>query len=181
MKTFITAISALLLIPALVFGQAEQSDSSMDLDRPNIFEQHDVWGVGAHVGLLSGMGLGVRYHPQGRIGFQLAGGVISLGDETPFSIGGEFQFDFDAEGRSRFYGLAGVGYYDNGAVDDENTPEKDELEEDKLDAPLRIGIGVAYEWDLSAKLVFNANLAFTYFTDGIILPLPQFAIVYYFN
>ncbi len=160
---------------------AQQTTSFKEVD-PNIFQNQTVWGVGLQAGLCTGMGIGVRYHPAGRFGTQLVGGPLALSDKTMYSVGAEGQFDFDARGLSRFYGYLGFGYYENGAVDDEKTTDKDEREEDKLKSPFRIGLGVAYEWPVSSKMVFNVNAAFTWFTgDGTILPLPQVSLFYYFK
>lgn len=145
----------------------------------DIFLTQDMWGVGLYGGLLSGVGLSARYHPRGRVGLQLTAGAMKFGD-LAYAFGAEGQFDFDSKGRSRFYGYLGAGYYyverktKNAATGTEKT-------ENKLDGPLRLGLGVAYEWAVSPKLIFNLNAAFTYFTDGTILPLPQAGLIYYFK
>ena len=165
-----------LSLPAIGQEDFQKQTSEFKDKEANIFETETVYGVGLYGGLLSGTGVGFRYHPAGRFGYQIVAGILSLGDATPFDVGVEAQFDFDARGLSRFYAYIGAGYYDNGETDDPNTSEAE-----KLEAPLRIGIGIAYEWPISSKMVFNISGAFTYFTDGTILPLPQAGIFYYFN
>jgi hypothetical protein len=144
----------------------------------DIFLTKDMWGVGLYGGLLSGIGLSGRYHPMGRFGLQLTAGAMKFG-ELAYSFGAEGQFDFDSKGRSRFYGYLGIGYYyfEKKVKDAAGT----ETKENKLAGPARLGLGVAYEWAVSPKLIFNLNAAFTYFTDGTILPLPQAGLIYYFK
>ncbi|MBL0173856.1 MAG: hypothetical protein IPP94_01075 [Ignavibacteria bacterium] len=139
-------------------------------DEANPFLSNDLWAVGIQAGVLSGYGLGVRFHPIGRFGGQLVGGGIKAGDVKTYSFGIEGQFDFDVMGRSRFYGYLGTGYY--------SYKGKDSVD---LNGPWRLGIGVAYEWSVSKKLIFNASGAITYFSDGTVLPLPQIGLWYYFN
>lgn len=140
----------------------------------NIFQTSNLWGVGGYGGLMSGIGLSCRYHPIGRVGFQLTAGAIKF-DDLMYDFGLEAQFDFDSQGRTRFYGYIGGGFYNYTKQD------SGKAKENRLKAPGRLGLGIAYEWAVSEKLVFNANLAFTYFTNGDILPLPQIGIYYYFN
>lgn len=137
----------------------------------NIFTYKPRWGVGLQAGLLSGIGLGVRYHPVGRFAAQLVGGGIKLKDNFNASFGLEGQFDLDVMDQSRLYAMLGFGYYTNGA--DDST---------KLVDPLRIGAGIGYEWAISTKMVFYGSLNFTYFLDsGDFWPLPQLGIFYYFK
>ncbi|NOY05148.1 MAG: hypothetical protein GXO82_00700 [Chlorobi bacterium] len=139
----------------------------------SVFNTTDVWGIGLNTGLLSGIGLSTRFHPRGRFCFQLTGGYLGLEDQALWAVGGEGQFDFDATVRSRFYGYLGLGLY---------YQDKPEESKNKLKAPFRMGIGIAYEWSISPKLIFNANVAFTYFVaSSEVLPLPQLGLYYYFN
>ncbi len=153
------------------------SGGTMQQQEEDIFKTKTLWGVGGYGGLLSGIGLSVRFHPAGRFCVQLTGGAMKF-NELMYNAGLEAQFDFDSKGRSRFYGYLGGGYYNIVREFDKNgTKEK----ENRLAAPARLGLGIAYEWAISEKLVFNLNAAFTYFTDGTILPLPQIGFYYYFN
>lgn len=167
---------SLTLIQTMTAQRADPASAPIKMQMPeeNIFESKTLWGVGGYGGLLSGIGLSARFHPMGRICVQLTGGAIKL-SELMYDFGLEAQFDFDTRGRSRFYGYIGGGYYykegENALKEKENT----------LKGPLRLGLGIAYEWGISEKLVFNLNGAFTYFTNGDILPLPQVGFYYYFN
>lgn len=141
------------------------------------------FGVGAQAGLMSGMGIGVRVHPAGRMSVQVAGGALSGGESVMASFGAEGQYDFDWRERSRFYGFIGFGYYTNG--EEELTeaagtwaPGK---EDPRLKSPFRAGLGIGYEWDLSNVLIFSASVAFTYFSEGQFLPLPQLGLYYMFD
>ncbi|MDH7514719.1 MAG: hypothetical protein QHI48_02420 [Bacteroidota bacterium] len=136
----------------------------------DMFKNNTLWAVGFHLGLLSGIGVSGRFHPPGRFAFQLTAGGIGLKDVVTFNSGLEVQFDFDTDRRTRFYGYAAAGYYyweDKAGVQDIG--------------PFRAGLGVAYEWDISPKLIFMANLGVTYFSTGTVLPIPQAGLYYYFN
>jgi hypothetical protein len=127
-------------------------------------------------------GVGIRFHPIGRFGGQLAGGAIA-GEKTTASVGLEGQFDLDTRNRSRFFAFAGFGYYTNG--EDELTVADGTWEAGKEDprltSPFRAGLGLGYEWDISNTLIFTANIAFTYFSEGTFLPLPQVGLYYLFD
>ncbi|MBR9977353.1 MAG: hypothetical protein KFH87_04635 [Bacteroidetes bacterium] len=150
-------------------------------ERSGYYQDVMRFGIGAQAGLMSGMGLGVRVHPAGRMGAQLAGGAISGGEGVAASIGFEGQYDFDWRDRSRFFGFIGMGYYTNG--EEELTKEEwEQGEEDpRLKSAFRAGFGLGYEWDISNVLIFSANIAFTYFSEGMFLPLPQVGLYYLFD
>lgn len=128
------------------------------------------WGVGLQAGLLSGMGISVRFHPHERYGFEFNAGAWKGSDNLLASFGAEAQYDFDWSGRSRFYGFVGMGYYQNGKDDP-----------DDLEGPFRAGFGAGYDWDISSAVILSVELGVTWFTDGPILPLPQVGISYLFN
>jgi len=136
----------------------------------DIFKDRTFWAAGIHVGLLSGLGLSGRFHPPGRFAFQLTGGGIGVGEAVTYNFGGEAQFDFDSDGRSRFYGFLAASYY----------YWEDKAGEQDI-GPFRTGLGIAYEWNIAEKLIFMANLGITYFSTGTVLPLPQAGFYYYFN
>ncbi len=149
----------------------------------NYYAEQMRFGVGAQAGLMSGMGVGVRVHPVGRLSAQIAGGAFSGGEGVMASVGAEGQFDFDYRDRSRFYGFIGLGYYTNGEeelTDAAGTWEPGK-EDPRLDSPFRAGIGLGYEWDISNVLIFSASVAFTYFSEGMFLPLPQVGLYYMFD
>lgn len=177
----------LLILPIVAFAllfafqsTAEAQDGGTE--RP-YYMQKARWGVGAQAGLMSGMGVGVRFHPQGRFQVQIAGGAISGGEGLAAAVGIEGQLDFDWRDRSRFYGFVGMGYYTNG--EDELTIEDGTWapgkEDPRLDSPFRAGVGLGYEWDISNTLIFSASVAFTYFSEGTFLPLPQIGVYYLFD
>lgn len=173
-----------LLLPMfsalLLFATGTQTAYAQSSDG-NFYMSSAHWGVGAQAGLMSGMGVGVRYHPRGRFCAQLTGGGISGGDGLAAAIGIEGQYDFDWRERSRFFGFVGMGYYTNG--EEELTFEEWEQgkEDPRLESPFRAGVGLGYEWDISNTLIFTANVAFTYFSSGSFLPLPQIGLYYLFD
>lgn len=174
-------ISLSLIIPVMLL-LAASSMKAQDSSGREYYMHKAHWGVGAQAGLMSGMGVGVRFHPLGRFGVQLAGGVLA-GDKTMASVGFEGQFDLDWRDRSRFFAFVGMGYYTNG--EDELTvadgtwePGK---EDPRLKSPFRAGVGLAYEWDISNTLIFTGSIGFTYFSEGTFLPLPQIGLYYLFD
>jgi hypothetical protein len=181
MKQRILVFSILSL--ALLVG-IQQTTVAQDAagDRP-YYMQKAHWGIGAQAGLMSGMGVGVRFHPLGRFGVQLAGGAISGGEGLAGNVGIEGQYDFDWRDRSRFFGFIGMGLYTNG--EEELTVAAGTWEQGKedprLDSPFRAGVGLAYEWDISNTLIFSASVAFTYFSEGTFIPLPQVGLYYLFD
>ena len=164
-RVFLLLFSAILLSPGLLAQTAPVA-----VEEGNPFSKSDFWAVGLQAGVLSGSGLGVRYHPRGSFAAQFVGVGIRIGDVTTYNFGAEGQFDLDNNGRSRFYTYLGTGVY---SWSNEG--------EEKLEGQWRLGLGIAYEWSVSAKLIFGANGAITYFSDGTILPLPQIGLFYYFN
>lgn len=173
-----------LLLPVLavllLFAAGTQTTQAQSSEN-DYYMSSARWGVGAQAGLMSGMGVGVRYHPRGRFGVQLAAGGISGGDGLAAAVGIEGQYDFDWRERSRFFGFVGMGYYTNG--EEELTFEEWEQgkEDPRLESPFRAGVGLGYEWDISNTLIFTANVAFTYFSSGSFLPLPQIGLYYLFD
>jgi hypothetical protein len=150
---------------------------AQDAEAKSPFEEKTVYGVGLQASFLSGYGVGFRYHPAGRFGAQIVGGGITASKRFIGSVGLEGHYDFDYDGRSRFYGFVGLGYYSNG-YDAPVYPKKDE----RLSAPFRVGLGVAYEISLSRKLIFTPSLGFTWFPkDATFWPIPMAALYYYFN
>ena len=175
--TLAAVLISLIMLQVVSAQETEKTEPATDptvtqsTQQDNIFTYKPRWGVGLQTGLLSGIGLGVRYHPRGRFAAQFVGGGIKLKDNFNASFGLEGQFDLDVMDESRLYALLGFGFYTNGADDDS-----------KLKDPLRIGVGVGYEWAISTKMVFYGSLNFTYYLDsGDFWPLPQVGIFYYFK
>jgi hypothetical protein len=162
----------LWIIPLSLFLFLSFSDNlfSQDTSSKDYYLGKAHWGVGLQAGLLSGTGVSVRWHPKARFGFEINGGAFKGGDHLLASFGGEAHYDFDWSERNRFYGFAGFGYYQNGKDDP-----------DMLKSPLRIGVGVGYDWDISKTVIFSVELGLTYFSEGQFLPLPQVGISYLFD
>lgn len=140
------------------------------------FKQEVLYGVGLQAGLLSGSGLVARMHLPNRMGAQLGFGIIGIGDNMYWDIGGEFQYSFSSSNDDHLYGLAGAGYY--------YCSTSDTTSGNELDKPFRLGFGVGYEWFVSRNLVFNISLPITFFFGGDktqIFPLPQVGLSYYFQ
>jgi hypothetical protein len=160
--------------PASGGSELSLTSAPEDQEPDNIFTYRPRWGVGIQAGLLSGSGLGVRYHPLGRFAGQFVAGGFTASKKFIWSFGFEGQFDFDVMKQSRFYGLAGFGVYSTGT--DDSTSEA------KLKAPVRLGLGIGYEWAMNNKMVFYIDLMFTYFAkESDFLPLPQIGMFYYFR
>lgn len=167
-----------ILIIALAFIPAISTQSTAQIaSHEDYYLTKTHFGVGLQAGLLSGMGLSVRFHPHARYGFELSGGAFKGGDNLLASIGAEAQYDFDWKEKNRFYGFVGFGYYQNGEED--KNPLSDD--DDKLKGPVRAGFGVGYDWEFSTTLILSAELGLTWFSDGPFLPLPQVGISYLFN
>jgi hypothetical protein len=49
-----------------------------------------------------------------------------------------------------------------------------------MKGPFRTGLGVGAEFAVNGPLHVSLMGAFTFFSDGTILPLPQIGILYYF-
>jgi len=163
--------AVLMITNTLSFSQTETTKDSTAQQRTNVFGEKARWGVGLHAGLLSGWGLGVRYHPIGRMSLQAVGFAWKTSDYLISSFGVEGQFDLDIMDWSRFYTYVGTGFYSNGKSNG-----------DELKSPFRVGAGIAYEWGITGKLVLNLNLGFTYFArSSEFWPSPQSALVYYFR
>ncbi len=128
-----------------------------------------IFGIGLSGGVASGFGLSFRHHLPGSYSYQLIGGIIKADEKTLANAGMEIQYDFVKGEETRFFGSGAMGYFFNGPSG-----------ENELSAPLRIGLGVGGEWRNLRPFHLAAELLFTYFSDGTILPLPQMGVHYYF-
>ncbi|MDW8075235.1 MAG: hypothetical protein RMK00_05625 [Bacteroidota bacterium] len=133
------------------------------------------YGVGFQLGFVSGVGFSFRYTSPQRFALELNAGYITAGrNRAWYSVGAEGQYQFDNSLDSRFYGLAGLGYY---ADDKDSTGNA-------LSYPTRFGIGVGYEWFISraAAIAIEAPLTFFIGEPGVqVFPTPQLGIIYYFR
>lgn len=145
-----------------VFSQAIPPPDKPDADT------RQVYGIGLSLGLTSGFGLSFRHHLPGTFSYQIVGGVIKADRNTLGNIGGEMQFDFVKTARTRFFGVAAIGYFYKG--EDENS----------LAGPFRAGAGIGLEYQQFRSISVTGEILFTIFNDGDIVPLPQISMHYYF-
>jgi hypothetical protein len=130
----------------------------------------NVFGLGFAAGPVSGIGLSFRHHLPGSISYAIAGGIIKVDNTTAYAFGIEGQYDLVRNSTNRFYAAAGTGYYHSG-----NGSHND------LSGPWRLGLGIGEELAIvSSGFHVNAELLFSYFNDGTVLPLPQIGVHYYF-
>jgi hypothetical protein len=173
MKKGFATVALCLLVTAVSLPAQQDSDMQIrgEFQNPNAM----LYGIGAQAGLLSGSGFLFRTHFPSRVGAQVAFGVIKLGDNTYWDVGGEVQYSFDANVDNHIYGFIGGGYY--------YASTQDSSSENELDGPGRVGFGVGYEWFVSRSSVLNITLPLTFFLGDKteILPIPQLAFVYYFR
>ncbi len=173
MKYFIRSVVVLCV---LICSQALFAQDNSTRPIGEELKSQMFYGVGLQAGLFSGSGILVRAHFPNRMGAQTAFGVIKLGDNTYWTVGAEFQYSFNNNVDDHFYGLIGGGYYYASTDDVEETGNE-------LNSPARFGFGVGYEWFTSRNLTFNITLPLIFFTgdETTILPIPQLALVYYFQ
>lgn len=141
---------------------------------PELMDQFNFWAVGLQGGLATGSGLSVRTTMMNRFAFEATGFVWSTGNIW-WNLGLEAQYLLDQAFDHRFYALGGVGYYFHA----------NDLKDNTLSAPFRIGVGIGYEWFFSPKACLAAEVPITFFpNDGgkmTILPLPQLQLMFYFR
>ena len=176
MRTTLLALFVLAIVP---FAATAQTDTlkpptatatssntlASELDDENFF------GVGLQVGLATGSGVTVRYSLANRFVFEVNGIYLAINDPL-WTVGFEGQYRLNTTTNSSLYALAGAGFY-HAAKGDTN----------KLDAPIRIGIGVGYEWFISRNFSLALELPITIFIQDeiAVLPLPQLQVIYYFK
>jgi hypothetical protein len=171
-------IMALALSPFALSQIPQRTLQPADTSAPRSTIAMDVspyYGVGFQLGFVSGVGFSFRYTSPQRFALELNAGYITAGKNRAwYSFGAELQYQFDNSLDSRFYGLAGLGYY----ADDKDSVGN------VLSYPTRLGLGVGYEWFISraAALALEVPLTFFIGEPGIqVFPTAQFGIVYYFR
>jgi len=127
-----------------------------------------VYGIGLSAGVASGLGLSFRHHLPSKFSYQLIGGVIKVDKKVSYNIGSELQYDFTRGTSTRFFGVGTLGYFYHGESSND------------VSGPLRIGLGIGGEFRMAESLNIGAEFLFTYYSNGDILPLPQFNLHYYF-
>ena len=129
----------------------------------------NVFGLGFAAGPATGLGLSFRHHLPSPFSYQIAGGIIKGSEKLSYDIGLEGQFDFARGPLSRFFVAGGVSYFYAGRSG-----------HNEMEGPGRFGLGVGGELASSSEVNFGFELMFTVFSDGTVLPLPQFGVHYYF-
>lgn len=159
-----------MMVLTLCAGVPTLSAQGMLPDRSRDTQIHqNVFGLGLAGGAMSGVGLSFRHHLPSEISYQIVGGIIKVDQRLSYSIGTEIQFDLVRSALTRFYAGGGAGYYYSGSSSHND-----------MDGPGRLGIGIGGEYASGPNLNIGAELMFTYFSDGTVLPLPQIGIHYYF-
>jgi hypothetical protein len=129
----------------------------------------NVFGLGFAAGPATGLGLSFRHHLPTAFSYQITGGIIKATDRLYYSIGLEAQYDLSRTRTFRFFAAGGTSYFFAGTGGHND-----------MEGPARAGIGAGGETEIGSGIHFTAELLFTYFTDGTVLPLPQVGIFYYF-
>ncbi|MEP7235614.1 MAG: hypothetical protein ABI778_09985 [Ignavibacteriota bacterium] len=158
----------ILLLASQADAQINVSDSS--IPKPKHFAEN-VFGVGLHASLVSGMGISFRHRiASTAVAYQINGGILKLSGKLYYDLGGEFQFDLSGGESDRVYVALGLGYYYKGdATNDLNTP-------------FRIGAGIGYEFPLASQIGCSvAVVVMGFLPGGNILPLPQIGMHYFFK
>ncbi|GIV55289.1 MAG: hypothetical protein KatS3mg040_0057 [Candidatus Kapaibacterium sp.] len=142
---------------------------------PVALDVQPYYGVGFQLGFVSGVGFSFRYTSPQRFALEVNAGYITAGKNRAwYSFGIEGQYQFDNSLDSRFYGLAGLGYY----ADDKDSVGN------VLSYPTRLGLGVGYEWFISRAAALALEVPVTFFIGepGVqVFPTVQLGIVYYFR
>jgi hypothetical protein len=131
--------------------------------------RHSVFGLGVVGGPATGLGLSFRHHLPSPFSYQIAGGIIKGNEKLFYDIGIEGQYDFARGPLTRFFACGGASYFYAGRSG-----------HNEMEGPGRFGAGVGGELATSSNVNFSFALAFTFFSDGTVLPLPQFGLHYYF-
>jgi len=130
--------------------------------------RENVFGLGLWGGAATGLGLSFRHHLPSQLSYMVTGGIVKVDEKLSYDIGVEGQFDLARSETNRFFVAGGFGHYYSGK------------NENRMDAPTRIGLGIGGEFAVTPGIHTTIELMFTYFSDGNVLPLPQFGFHYYF-
>jgi hypothetical protein len=164
MKKFIMIILAAFVgSTSLLYSQVIVSE------RTDMRYERQVFGIGITAGPIEGAGLSFRHHLPAPFSYSLNGGIIKIDNKLHYAIGGDIQYDLARSMNGRYFVLLGIGYYYSGTTF-----------ENEMGGPLRTGLGVGAEFVANGPLHISLLGAFTFFSDGTILPLPHIGIHYYF-
>lgn len=132
--------------------------------------------IGLHASLLSGAGISGRVTFPNRLSIQGTAFVMTAGEYTHFNIGGEGQFAFAQGDGGRLFGLVGLGYYSS-------TSDKPEKPGNRIASPVKVGLGIGYEWFLSHSLTLDlsAPLVTWFIEEEKVLPTVSASMHYYFK
>ncbi len=159
---------ALLLAACIIAGPAPAQVVVPDRGQGTSMRT-SVFGLGFAGGPATGLGLSFRHHLPSPFSYQIIGGVLKATDRLLYSVGGEVQYDLSRTPVMRFYAAGGMSYFFAGVSGN-----------NEMKGPGRVGVGVGIESGLPSGFNVNADVLFTYFTDGTVLPLPQLGLHYYF-
>ena len=162
MKTFFVVLCFLVAVEAQAQVSPVPENAGRHLDRT-------VFGLGLSAGVASGFGLSFRQHFPSDFSYQIVGGIIKADTKLHYNIGMEVQYDVVHGDKTRYFVGGATGYFYSGP-----TTQND------LSGPFRLGGGIGGEWSNVAPFHLAAEVLFTYFSDGTVLPLPQVSCHYYF-
>ena len=168
-RGLLLATLTLVFLIMIAFPRCVNAQASLPPDREGTSPDRSVFGIGIAVGPVSGIGLSFRHHLPGRFSYQITGGIIKVDEELHYAVGLELQFDLIRKETDRIFIVAAGGYYHSG-----------KSEENSLEGPARLGLGVGGEVYLGAGFHGTGEILFCYFSDGNVLPLPQIGFHYYF-
>jgi hypothetical protein len=165
MKASLLLMVALTLAAGPLGAQVVMPDRDAAQDLPR-----NVFGLGFAGGPATGIGLSFRHHLPSILSYQIVGGIIKVDDRMSYSVGGEVQVDLSRSRNVRFFAAAGGSHFYTGKSGHND-----------MEGPTRMGAGLGGEAYAGPGFHATLELLFTYFSDGTVLPLPQFAIHYYFR
>jgi hypothetical protein len=142
----------------VIVGSAQKADN---------FGQN-VYGIGIAGGAATGLGVSFRTHFPSRLSAQAVAGIIKDSQTLSSSLGFQLQYDLVRGRSTRFYAGGGMSYFYSGSGSN------------SLEAPIRFGIGIGGEFNIQDALSGSIEGTFTFFNDGVIVPLPQLSLHYYF-
>ncbi|MCX6136547.1 MAG: hypothetical protein NTV54_03515 [Ignavibacteriales bacterium] len=159
-----------IAIIAVLLAFIERGDAQViaGTDRAESFREN-IYGLGISGGAASGLGVSFRAHFPSLISVQFVGGIIKSSSVLSSSLGAQVQYDLVRGRSTRFFGGMGVSYYYSGESSND------------LKGPFRLGLGVGGEFLIQQSLSATLGGMFTYFSDGVIVPLPELSIHYYFR
>ena len=129
------------------------------------------FAIGLQAGIATGSGLAFRFSSASRFAGEIIMGYVAIRNPV-WSFGGELQYLLSNSSSYRFYAIGGMSV---------NYVRKEGV--NSLTAPVRIGIGVGYEWFVSENISLGAELPITIFLESPteVYPTPQLQMMFYFQ